>query len=120
MYTIYFIWYSFAECNDTLFECKSGRVDDQQPPCISTEQRCNSVRDCVAGEDELEHNCRCGPEGAVRLVGGSGSHEGRVELCKKTVWVTVCSRYSYLATRSAAVVCRQLGFSTAGRLTIVI
>ena len=108
----------FAECNDTLFECKSGRVDGQQPPCISNEQRCNSVRDCIAGEDELEHSCPCGPDGAVRLVGGSEAHEGRVELCRKTVWVTTCSRYSYWATRNAAVICRQLGYSSAGKLTL--
>ena len=100
-----------------MFECDSGRVDGQSPPCITTEQRCDNVTDCLGGEDELDHNCPCSPEGAVRLVGGSGPHEGRVELCQKSVWVTVCARFGRWR-RNAPVVCRQLGFSTEGRLAL--
>ena len=109
----------FPECPDTTFECSTGRVDGQHPPCISTEQRCDNTTDCLGGEDELGHNCPCGPEGAVRLVDGSGPHEGRVEFCRKTVWATVCNRYGYLGRSGAAVVCRQLGYPSAGIYTVI-
>jgi len=51
-----------AGCPDSMFECITGRVDGQQPPCISNGQRCNNVKDCLEGEDELDHSCPCGPE----------------------------------------------------------
>ena len=101
-----------TECPDSMFECKTGRVDGQQPPCISTVQRCDNIRDCVGGEDELDHNCPCEPEGAIRLIGGSGLHEGRLEFCRKSVWATVCMRY--WGRGAPAVVCRQLGYTTQG------
>ena len=97
-----------------MFECKTGRVDGQTPPCISTEQRCDNKKDCLGGEDELGYSCPCSPEGAVRLVGGSGLHEGRVEFCRKSVWATICNRFNQWGTTAPAVVCRQLGYSTQG------
>ena len=108
--------YLIAECPDSMFECKSGRVDGQTPPCISTQQRCDNIKDCLGGQDELDHSCPCEPDGAVRLVGGNGLHEGRVEFCRKSVWVTLCSRsyYSYWRSRLSQVVCRQLGYSSRG------
>ena len=109
----------FTECPDNMFECKNGRVDAQNPPCISREQRCDNITDCLGGEDELEHNCPCSPEVAVRLVGGSGPHEGRVEFCRKSVWATVCDRYFQWWIGTAAVVCRQLGFSSQGIANMV-
>jgi deleted-in-malignant-brain-tumors protein 1 len=49
----------------------------------------------------------------VRLVGGSSPREGRVEFCRKSVWVTECNRFGW-ERGHAAVVCRQLGFSSQG------
>ena len=97
-----------------MFECKTGRVDDQKLPCISAAQRCDNIKDCRGGEDELAHNCPCEPEGAIRLVDGSGPHEGRVEFCRKSVWATVCNRYNQWRTSGPAVVCRQLGYTSQG------
>ena len=50
--------------------------------------------------------------GAVRLIGGSYESEGRVEFCANGVWGTVCD--DRWGVNDARVVCRQLGFSSAG------
>ena len=50
--------------------------------------------------------------GEVRLVDGSGPHEGRVEVCVNEVWGTVCS--SSWSTSDAKVVCTQLGYLPLG------
>ncbi len=76
------------------------------------------MTDCLGGEDELDHNCPCGPEGAVRLVGGVGPHEGRVEFCRSGRWTAVCDRYNW-RDNDAAVVCRQLGYPSAGKMQVL-
>ena len=49
--------------------------------------------------------------GAVRLVGGRNSLEGRVEVCTGT-WGTVCN--DGFNVSAAKVVCRQLGVEESG------
>ena len=51
-------------------------------------------------------------DGNVRLVGGSDSREGRVEVCANDIWGTVCD-FDWDAT-DADVVCRQLELSDSG------
>ena len=51
-------------------------------------------------------------DGDIRLDGSSSPLEGRVEMCYDGVWGTVCSNSWSLA--DAAVVCRQLGYSSSG------
>ena len=53
-------------------------------------------------------------EGDVRLQNGNTAQEGRVEVCKENLWGTVCS--SGWSSIDARVVCRQLGFSSAGKV----
>ena len=98
-----------------MFECPYGRVDGQQPPCISSDQRCDNVTDCIGGEDELDHNCPCGPEGEVRLVDGVVPYRGRVESCSKGRWASICNSQTWRwDSNDAAVVCRQLGYRGEG------
>ena len=48
----------------------------------------------------------------MRLVGGTWDHEGRIEICSSGVWSTVCD--DFWGFLDAQVVCRQLGYLTAG------
>ena len=52
--------------------------------------------------------------GDVRLVGGTSSLEGRVEICWERAWSTVCDDSWHNV--DARVVCRQLGYSVAGTI----
>ena len=63
--------------------------------------------------DPVITNCK---DGDVRLVGGSTSLEGRVEVCLNNVWGTVCRKSSSFF-HEAQVVCNQLGFIRAGQGT---
>ena len=101
-----------AVCPDRLYQCDYGRIDGLKPGCITNEQRCDGVIDCNGGDDEMDHNCPCAPEGAVRLVGGIVPYRGRVEFCLNTRWSSLCS-YSW-DYNDASVVCNQLGYPREG------
>ena len=49
-------------------------------------------------------------DGAVRLVGGRIEQEGRVEVCLKGVWGSVC--HSQFTMTDVNVMCNYLGYRT--------
>ena len=71
------------------------------------------------------HLCSTGVichDGDVRLVNGSGPHEGRVEVCFNEAWGTICDYihpWRWNITQ-ADVVCQQLGYSGAGILINIV
>ena len=57
--------------------------------------------------------------GQVRLVGGSGPHEGKVEVCDDHHWAAVQICGDDWDDDDAKVVCRQLGYMPGGKCHIV-
>ena len=55
-------------------------------------------------------------EGDIRLVGGANHAEGRVEICLRNEWGTVCDQMWDSA--DTGIVCRQLGLASIGTLKI--
>ena len=53
-------------------------------------------------------------DGDIRLIGGSNIYDGRVEVCANNNWGTVCD--DDWDTQDAIVVCRQLEYSTIGKI----
>ena len=53
-------------------------------------------------------------DGDIRLIGGSNIYEGRVEVCANNNWGTVCD--DDWDTQDAIVVCRELEYSTIGKI----
>ena len=58
----------------------------------------------------------CVVEGEIRLMGGSTSREGRVEMCLGGTWGTICD--NGWGSADAQVVCRQLGHSSLGAFIV--
>ena len=53
----------------------------------------------------------------LRLAGGNIANEGRVEICIDNIWGTVC--INSWGRTDAAVVCRQLGYSSQGPYQLI-
>ncbi|XP_072039127.1 scavenger receptor cysteine-rich domain-containing protein DMBT1-like [Amphiura filiformis] len=96
----------------------SGRIWLDNVRCGSSER---SLSDCDHGGWGV-HNCNHAEDAgvrcfeAIRIVGGSNSNEGRVEIFHDNVWGTVCDdSWSLFDARA---VCRQLGLPYSGARAI--
>ena len=56
--------------------------------------------------------------GAVRLVGGQSSNEGRLEYCYNGAWTQLC--YSNFHNEEALAACRQLGYTSPSKNLLII
>ncbi len=92
--------------------------------CMGTERRLEdcpnrgwNVENCASSEG-AGFRCALYTEGDIRLVGGVGRNEGRVEILHNGVWGTICDDYitpsSTGGRRFASVACQQLGFQGGG------
>lgn len=60
-------------------------------------------------------NCQ---EGDVRLVNGSFTTEGRVEVCSNGIWGSICS--TKFTAIDAYVICKELGYGLIGEKSLVL
>ncbi|XP_019850242.1 PREDICTED: deleted in malignant brain tumors 1 protein-like [Amphimedon queenslandica] len=60
---------------------------------------------------QLNDNCQ---HGTLRLVNGSATNNGRLEICINFVWGSVCGDYYFRYYGNARVACRQLGYEVDG------
>lgn len=60
-------------------------------------------------------NCQ---EGDVRLVNGSFTTEGRVEVCSNGIWGSICS--TKFTAIDAYVICKELGYGLIGENLLVL
>eukprot|EP00298_Acanthocystis_sp_HF-20_P017421 c21743_g1_i4.p1 GENE.c21743_g1_i4~~c21743_g1_i4.p1 ORF type:complete len:653 (+),score=316.75 c21743_g1_i4:168-2126(+) len=102
----------------------TGRIWLDDVHCAGNEsniQFCSSrgwgVHDCDHDEDVGVVCTRSGNSKTIRLIGGSGSWNGRVEVFHKNSWGTICG--NQFTINDATVVCRQLGFLSASSFYMI-
>ncbi|XP_053711943.1 neurotrypsin [Synchiropus splendidus] len=96
------------------FGKSSGRVWLDEVACTGNELTLDQCSKSAWGGHNCQHSedagVSCNPltDGTVRLSGGAGSHEGRLEVFYKGQWGTVCD--DGWTDSNTQVVCRQLGY----------
>ncbi|XP_072526522.1 neurotrypsin [Salminus brasiliensis] len=91
-----------------------GRVLLDEVSCTGNELAIEQCPKSAWGEHNCDHTedagVSCTPltDGSVRLVGGAGGFEGRLEVYYRGQWGTVCN--DGWTTINTQVVCRQLGY----------
>ncbi|KAF7670313.1 hypothetical protein LDENG_00271850 [Lucifuga dentata] len=92
----------------------SGRVWLDEVRCTGNELSLEQCPKNAWGEHNCQHSedagvsCTPRTDGTVRLAGGAGSYEGRLEVFYRGQWGTVCD--DGWTNSNTQVVCRQLGY----------
>nr|CAH7761024.1 unnamed protein product [Callosobruchus chinensis] len=77
--------------------------------CVPLKFMCDDLNDCSDDSDEDSQYCEAPPE--IRLVNGSSSHEGRLEVSHYGIWGTICD--DDFNEDAAKFVCKRLGYKGA-------
>ncbi|KAK8742142.1 hypothetical protein OTU49_002138, partial [Cherax quadricarinatus] len=101
--------WEYYELKNLTVDCTNMLVCNDNK-CIDMTLVCDGRRDCKEGEDE---KCASQLNFDVRLVNGSGPHEGRVEVRVFGRWGPVCD--DMWGVSDGDVVCQQLGFTTGAK-----
>ncbi|KAL3271631.1 hypothetical protein HHI36_022105 [Cryptolaemus montrouzieri] len=93
-------------CPESFWKCKTTNE------CVPMAFVCDGPEDCSDGSEEDDDFCSAPIE--IRLVNGTKSSEGRLEVKFHSVWGTICD--DDFNDDAAKVVCRNLGFK--GTVTV--
>ncbi|VEN46185.1 unnamed protein product [Callosobruchus maculatus] len=77
--------------------------------CVPLKFMCDDLNDCSDDSDEDSQYCEAPTE--IRLVNGSSSHEGRLEVSHYGIWGTICD--DDFNEDAAKFVCKRLGYKGA-------
>ena len=115
--TVFFFCEGAITLSSAHFGPGSGPILMDDVACTGTESWLTSClhtseHNCNHSQDVSVH-CGC-TNGDIHLLGGSGPHEGRVQICINHVWGTICD--DSWSSNDASVVCTQLGYSRSGKL----
>ena len=114
------IWLDDLQCNgleNDILNCTSERIhtcdhfQDVGVMCLPGKKTYYYMSDVLTQSPYSYHQIDCTP-GEFRLIGGTGPHEGRGEVCYRGQWSTVCDEG--WEDRDAEVVCSQIGFRARG------
>ena len=91
--------------DNVVYQCNGS--ENSLPECTSAQSsNCYSTTGIHCYNYSFPAKPECSSDDA-RLVGGSGPHEGRLEVCYNGKWSSVCS----ISTDEAGMVCEQLGYT---------
>ena len=118
-------WLDNVQCfgnESLLYACLSNPIGSEN--CDHSEDagvRCQAGKNYIIMPEKFHDFlsfCDLGcPSNALRLVGSDANAlSGRVEICNNNIWGTVCD--DSWGAPDAQVVCRQLGYTTAGNSTL--
>ena len=102
-YYAYYRWEN-VYTDDVVYHCNGS--ENSLSECVSAQHssNCSSVAGIYCYSLPAKPECSSGD---VRLVSGSGPHEGRLEVCYNENWSSVCS----ISADEAGMICERLGYT---------
>ncbi|XP_050302204.1 uncharacterized protein LOC126740288 [Anthonomus grandis grandis] len=93
-------------CQEGYWKCDTGNE------CVKLPFVCDELFDCSDNSDEAAHHCNLPT--ALRLVNGTNSSNGRLEIRHNGIWGSICD--DDFNEDAAKIACRSLGFN--GRTSV--